>query len=427
MRIYLNEKAQDILKNENKQIELRCILFSIYEKEEFKVIPGAFNGGFIEKKSCKLENGKCAFSIILGFDHDKNNIISNETVCVIDININEKKIQFKIIFLQPKFEIFSDEYFLHFGIKGKNKLDENWKPLSKNSVNSQFYVTPFDCSKDEIDYQNIKSPIKDLTFYYIQSRYGTITSSQLYNKNILVEKHYLPSYFTPDEYQVCFALKYKDLWYPLIESEVYLSYNELYFESGIEIKNQVIYNNNDWIEKIKKVGAYGDIKKLNYQNNTVRNEDFYKQYELIYKRKVKEIIKNFKKEIKGYETIAQSKDLTFEGLAYHIMFNPNNSINELHKSFPGDIQEKLKKDFIYYNNSNKDEEKDLALYNYILKLEKIFKDKKQEFDNKYQKIKLDLPDVLEEQKNLLISYYSINPTLLPDKPKILINYENQIE
>ena len=128
----------------------------------------------------------------------------------------------------------------------------------------------------------------------------------------------------------------------------------------------------------------------------------------------------------GFKKNSQGPDLTFEGLAYHIL-NSKNTIYELHKSFTEDIQEKLNKDFENYRISSRNEDQDIYKYNYIVKLEDIFKNKGQDFKKEDKLIKLIPPDAPEEQKNLLISYYTINLESPLRKPNILINYEKLIE
>jgi len=48
-------------------------------------------------------------------------------------------------------------------------MGDNWKFLSSEEEKTKFYVTPFNFSQSEIDYNNITSPIDGLTFYYINS------------------------------------------------------------------------------------------------------------------------------------------------------------------------------------------------------------------------------------------------------------------
>ena len=108
------------------------------------------------------------------------------------------------------------------------------------------------------------------------------------------------------------------------------------------------------------------------------------------------------------------------------MFN-NNVIYELHKTFPSYIQKKLEFDFNYYRTSRREDDKDLALYNYILRLQDIFESKIKEFNKQYKKIKVILPDTFEQQKNLLIKYYSIDSNIIENNPKIISNYDKQFK
>ena len=60
---------------------------------------------------------------------------------------------------------------------------------------------------------------------------------------------------------------------------------------------------------------------------------------------------------------------------------------QLHESFPKDIREKLEHDFQYYRISSKNEDKFLALYNYVLRLQDIFEEKSREFERQRKKLK----------------------------------------
>ena len=135
----------------------------------------------------------------------------------------------------------------------------------------------------------------------------------------------------------------------------------------------------------------------------------------------------FKNYIYKFKANAESEDIKFEGLAYHILYYTNNILFKLHGSFPAYIKEKLNKDFNYYRISSKDNDKDLALYNYILRLQEIFESKIKEFYKQNKKIKIVLPDAPEQQTKLLISYYSIKPNQVVNNPKILTNYEKQFK
>ena len=79
----LNETSKNIFKKENRDIQLSYILYSTMENTEFKVISNYFYGG----------------------DH-----------------------------------IFSDDYYLHFGIKGKNDINENWNLLNKAIGEKNYYI-----------------------------------------------------------------------------------------------------------------------------------------------------------------------------------------------------------------------------------------------------------------------------------------------
>jgi len=424
MTIFLNESSQEILKKENRSIPLKSIIFSNEENAEFKITPDSFYGGKIKESKGHIINGKNDFCLFLEFDSNRNIIISNGTYCMLNISINLKKITFRIKFSQPGNSIFSDDYYLHFKIKGKNNMGDNWKFLSSEEEKTKFYVTPFNFSQSEIDYKNITSPIDGLTFYYI-NKDGKITSSSSYQKTILEYSHWYKS----NEYKACFAFSYKNLWFPLIKNMGKITYKTVYFESWVDIKKQVFSNWDKWIKKIKTVhNALEEISRLYEFNYRDKSDYFYQQSEKIFNRNLILGINVFKEDIKKFKKYSEGEDLTFEGLAYHIMFNKNNSIEELNKSFPIDIQKELESDFEYYRayNNKEIDHMELALYNYILKFQKLFDKKYNEFSRMGKKIKIILPDASEEQKKLLISFYSIDPLKIEDKPKILTNYEKQI-
>jgi len=404
MTIYLSETAQDIFKEEKRFIELKCILFSTYENEDFKIVPNGFYGGNIQEFKGKIKNGKCEFSLLLDFDINDNKIISSGENCIINISLNIKKLSFKIRFSRPESTVFSDNYYNHFKIIGKNNLNENWKPLNDTDEKVKFYVTPFSFSQSEIDYKNITSPIDDLKFYYINKN-GNISSEPKYEKKCTEKYHYVYS----NEYKYCISLLYKDIWFPLIKNEGKIKYNPVYFEDSKSIERQVVDNFNEWENKIKHVkGAYDEISLLYDYDKWNKHEYFYKRSAEIFNNKLVKGINEFKNLIKSFKKNSESEDITFEGLAYHIMFNTNSVLHELHKSFPSEIQDILNNDFIHYRESTNKEHIDLALYNYIVKLEDIFNKKIKDFNKQYKKIRIELPDSKEQQKNLLISYYSID-------------------
>ena len=420
MKIYLNETAQDILKKDKRMIELKCVLFSTYENEDFKVIPNRFNGGIIQEYSGKIKNGKSEFSLYLEFDNSEYKIISSGDYCILNISLNIKKLSFKIKFSRPESTVFSDNYYNHFKIIGKNDISENWRPLDDVDENIKFYVTPFNFSQSEIDYKLISSPINDLNFYYMNKN-GIISSETKYEKKYTV-KHI----FSSNEYKYCFSLLYKDIWFPLIKNNGSIRYNIIYFEDSNSIKKQVYENFNKWENKIKHVyNAYDEISHLYEYNFHVKSEYFYQQAADIFNKNLIKGLNEFKKEVKNYKKYIEGEEITFEGLAYHIIYNTNNFFHELNKSFPSYIQKQLEHDFNHYRESSKDEQKDLALYNYILRLQDIWDNKIKEFNRQYKKIRIILPDSSEQQKKLLISYYSIDSNIIENNPKIISNYEKQ--
>ena len=138
-------------------------------------------------------------------------------------------------------------------------------------------------------------------------------------------------------------------------------------------------------------------------------------------------LSNFKKSIYKYYNNIKNKEISFECLAYFIIYNnTNNILCELNNIFPEEIKEVLESDFKGYCNNSDKNEKDLYLYNYILKLDLIFAQKEEEFNKNNKKIVIDIPNIQSEQKNLLLSYYTIKNRNKRDyKPKLIINYEKQ--
>jgi len=144
-------------------------------------------------------------------------------------------------------------------------------------------------------------------------------------------------------------------------------YNEIYLENWNEIKAQIWSNFNQWVSKIKMISnAHNEIIMLKEFNSHVKSDDFYKRCEEIVKRNLNNGMKKFKGLIDSFKNEAYSKYLAFEGLTYHIMNNTNNILHPLHNSFPPNIQSILEYDFNYYRKSSKDEDKNLAFYNYII-------------------------------------------------------------
>ena len=102
-----------------------------------------------------------------------------------------------------------------------------------------------------------------------------------------------------------------------------------------------------------------------------------------------------------------SKDIIFEGLAYYIINKTKNILITLHDSFPPNIKKILDYDFNYYNKSSYEDNRNLTLNNYILKLRDIIDKKEKELNMNDKKIIENLPNIMNEQKNLLFYYYSI--------------------
>ena len=416
MNIYLNESSQEIFKSNKHSIELRCILFSTLENEEFTVTPESFLGGKIIQKKDIIKNGKCEFSLLLQFDEAPDKIIKSGNCCIINISTNNiNKIEFKIKFCCPSDNVFSDEYYINYKIKGKNKSNDEWKYLNK-CEKTKFYVTPFERSLDEIHYKDISEPIKDLKFYFIDIK-GNISSSNIYEKQ-LFEHNYISQ--NKDKYP--FSLRYKDLWFPLIKINRKFPYHPLQFFNSEDIQAIYIESKKDWKKKFAHYkNAYSEIKEL---ESKFFDYYLFTKSEKVIKKNISILIKEYRDNLENNKTRDDTQEIiVFEDLAY-IVFKNYNCIKDLHQIFPEIIKAKLLNYFCDFFSENK-EKKELALYNYLLTLQNIFAEKAEEFD---KIIKIDSPDFLKQQKTLLLEYYSIKEMMNPENvPSILTNYKNQIQ
>ena len=145
--------------------------------------------------------------------------------------------------------------------------------------------------------------------------------------------------------------------------------------------------------------------------------------------KIIEVKNKFIREISRFYNIAESPNITFEGIAYHILNNTDNILEVLQQTFPKNIKDKLIQDYNYYLKSNKKEEKVLALYNYILRFQEIFDERENEFIKQNKKIKIITQDMQNEQKKLLFEYYSIisNQNECPPPPDIMRSYQRKLK
>ena len=421
--IFLNESSQKIFKRENGAIKLNFVIYSTMENTSFKVVPENFSGGNISTYEGKIINGKCNFELLLNFD--ENSIIRNRSYSNIHFN-GVKNTNFKINFLYPSTEVFSDDYYSHFGIKGKKSLYDDWFDINKETQKFGYYVTPFNFSKNEIDMKNIQGNQKISEVIFIDvSQYGNIRKSKNYSQN------YKEHFYNIEKF-TSFSFIYKDIWYPLIKNKKTLNnYPQVYFEDWKQIKEQFWDNNLriQFLSKIKNIkNAYINIYCLKEFLWPEKPDSFYIECEKIYRQNVIILLEDFRDKITNYYYYNDGGDLTFEILCYYILTQTKNIFYSLHNSFPDSIKKVLADDFNYYRNYSSKDDKNLAIYNYILKLNKIFQQKEEEFNKNNKKIILNIPGMEEIQKNLLINYYSINnANFLEQKPRILINYERQIK
>ena len=392
------------------------------ENIKFKVIPDIFDGGKISSFEGCIKNGKCNFKLSLKLD--ENCYIKNKTNCT--IKIGEFKMSFKIKFIYPDFEPFSDHYYLYFGIEGKTNVQNNWKSLKRNEK-TEIYVTPFNYHNIEILLKNIKNN-ENVALHEIDQT-GNIKASKKYCKK------YQAGFFSTD--YPTFSITYKNVWYPLIKNERLLrDYEELYFDdyNWKEIKAQFLANNEKFLEKIKKIqNSYNEIQALEEYSEPNRSDSFYKDCEYIIKKNIISIVNSFKdKIIRNHNDYYNQTDITFDILCYYIIMQQGSEkIYHLHKSLPDSIKNYLSSDYNNYINCikmNAKFEKDLNLYNYLLKLYNKFIVQEKQIKVTDKKIIIFVPNILEEQKKLLFNYYSINLNEnFETTPKILLNYERLIK
>lgn len=418
IEIPLNKYVQYIFQEKNKKIELKCRFYSSFEGEEFSVEPKKFPpGGKITNTKGKIKGGFCEFSLFL-------ELIKSETIptceCLIDISIKNIQQQFKIKFLnESNHGLKEKENYLDFEEKEKNEIKDDMNEINEKKI--YLSLTSFKLPEIEIDCK--RNQIKDLYFYYINKN-GEISKSDKYEK-----KNFNPGnwyMFATKELKNPFCLKYKNNWYPLTDNykKIYGYYN-LYLENWEKIKADF----NKWENKIKE-DNFKDIieaiSSLPEYKNEKRSDKFYQQCEKILTKKITTELKEFIKKIGDFEKNTQKEDITFEGLAYHIMFNTKNTLNQLHNIFPDDIKAQLNSDFNYYNNSKGKDEKDLALYNYIIRFQEIFNEREKQFSSNGKKIKILDTDLNE--KNLLNEFFKIDQinALKNESNSLYLNFENEL-
>ena len=92
----------------------------------------------------------------------------------------------------------------------------------------------------------------------------------------------------------------------------------------------------------------GLLPRTQAMNARYKNPDnFYKDCEKIYNENVVKVLNKFINEINSFKNIIESSNVTFEGIAYHLI-NKNNFIKELQEIFPTNIKVILEQDFNYY-------------------------------------------------------------------------------
>lgn len=102
--LYLNERVQNIFKEEGNKIKLYFILISTFQTS-FKVIPNRFHGGRINTFESKIENDICEFYLDLEF---KDCVITETNInCLITILLGDSTLlTFKLIFEKQSEEVY---------------------------------------------------------------------------------------------------------------------------------------------------------------------------------------------------------------------------------------------------------------------------------------------------------------------------------
>ena len=196
------------------------------------------------------------------------------------------------------------------------------------------------------------------------------------------------------------------------------------FENSEKIKQQICTNFEEWKKKIKPIFlAYDEILKLNS-----KSEQFYESCSGILKKNVPKMIEKFKNEINSkFGYLVEGKNIfTFGRLVYHIFKNNENILKNLQDIFPDKIKAdliKYYKDYYYSYYSNdklSNIKKDLALYNYVIKLRDILKSRSKEFEK--QNYKVLNPDFFKKYQ---FDIKSENIEQLT--PNIFKNYEKKLQ
>ena len=328
------------------------------------------------------------YEILKNINEIHNNMKKND-IKEIKYVINENNINLKLNKMIEIYNKMNKEVIQIENINNIIQLNDKDNSNNKNSSNNiQKIINNNEVKKEksiqnknkelEIDFNSIKNftyKIEGLTFYNL-SEEGNIDFSINYIDE--EEKFY---FFRPSKYHISFCFKYQNKWYPLIKNNKLLSgYPIIYFEDWKEIKNQIYKNFSVWNQKIKKIyKAYNEISKLQEFNYYTKSDNFYKQCEKIIRKNIILGLKIFKDEVTKYKKKNINDALTFENLAYFIIFKTENIFKDLFNCFTKEIQEILQYDYNYYFNSTNNEDKDIALYNFIIKLNNIFKEKEKEF------------------------------------------------
>ena len=401
--IYLNDISTEIFIKKEKRIKLNFFLFSSMNNIPFEVIPDSFKGGEITKYKGTIKNGKSEFCLELSLNNFSH--ISYNKCVTISVSLENLKIEFKIKFIKPSNNVFSKDYYNHFGIKGKNKITENWSILNDKMNKINFYVTPFN-SKMEISLNELKNgySYKGLTFLNINNN-GEILNYNTYHKEY--KKGYLKNilFFNSN---IPFCIQYNNIWYPIIKNNGKLNnWKSVYFSNYEDIKKEVCDNFINWENKMKKnKDVYFEIIKLDEYNEFKKSYNFYKKCETTINDNIIYQLQNFKNQVNDFKKEIKNEKINFECIAYHLLNNTKITLPELHKNLPSPIKEVLQHDYNYYKSYKSNQnDKDLALYNYIIKLNEIFIQKEEEFEQNNSKIIIECPDIENEQENLLLFLY----------------------
>ena len=426
--LYLSNSSINILRKENKFIDLDFSLFSITSKNKIVNISIDKKGEDIEMKYKKeIEFIKPLVKFKISFLLGKNfHLRSDERKeIIIILNIDNKKIYFKLNIINYNKQI-----------KDKYKLKEIIGPKDKEKIKLKYYkVNPFE-AKPFISYdyriKTLTYPIGlNITIIYMD-QYGYLFQMK-YNKNNNYESK-LNNIEFKGHYSCPIICLYEENWFPL----VYFNPNEKdYFKSlNILTINQVKEN----IEK------HGFKKSMNYFERTFKLnfelvEYILKGYTDLYNtnlslQKCEDIYKEITNLINGniinneiykIQTASFQNPNSFCYFAQTYFSYNNGMIEQIEKLFPKQIINQLKGYFEeIYNYNNYKNNYFLGEINFFAELKEIFFEK---YRNNGLRYIAELDELKIIQKKLLIELYqNKNEIVLEENiPESMLNYKLILE